>query len=385
MTGPLSRSGRPMLRLWLTSAGAGALVLALASAAAAAAARAPASAMRTASRAALPTGTRPGPAAVSDAQGNTYAVWRDPHGQLWEDRHAVSARSWGAARLIAGMANLESAPAATLQANAPIATYDGLYVFWAGRGSGAHPAANDLWYAFTHPDGTWAGPFLLAPGPVTSAPAVTTDNAGTMYVFWRNAAGYLDEITCDGGTLCGAGAAQQVSVNGHPAGPMGSGPAAGISGGGVSRLGSGSLYVFWRGAGAHYLWLAYLRFARWWGPDRARDTAGHPIGPLGSGPTDGLVTGAGWIFWQNPGDKGLEETTVKIPTTGPHLGPKPGSFAPQHHVSFTDPIASAPFLTLAFRGCAQAVFWKGTNSDLWWACYQRRWHGPADLHAGPIG
>jgi hypothetical protein len=284
------------------------------------------------------------------------------------------------------MNNLESAPAAVLMTSSPLPDLDGLYVFWTGRGSGAHPLTNALWYAFTNPDGTWSGPFLLAFGPVTSAPAVTTDNAGNMYIFWRNAAGFLDEISCAGGRTCGAGSPQQVTANGHPIGPMGSAPAVGISGnGGSSKLGGGSLYVFWRGAGGHYLWTAYLRFARWWGPDRVRDTTGHLLGPMGSGPTIGLGGTEGWIFWQNASDKGLEETTVTIPDTGPHLGPKPGRYAPQHHAKLAVRLASAPFLTFAFHtGCAQSVFWKGSNADVWMACYDRRWHGPTDLHAGPV-
>lgn len=361
--------------------GVTALVLALTSANVGATAGAPA-----ARRPASPqTGTRPGPTAVSDAQGNTYTFWRGPHGQLWDDRYNASAKSWSGAHLIAGMNNLQSALAAVLLTNAPIAPYDGLYVFWAGKGTGAHPLTNDLWYAFTNPDGTWTGPFILAHGPVTSAPAVTMGSASNMYVFWRNAAGFLEETGCAGGSSCGAGSPQQVTANGHPIGPMSSAPAVGIGGGGgLSEHGEGSLYVFWRGTGAHHLWTAYLRFARWWGPDRVRDTAGHLLGPMGSGPTIGLSGTDGWIFWQNASDKSLEETTVKIPDTGPHLGPKPGRFAPQHQATIAVRLASAPFLILAHLGCGQAVFWKGSNSDVWWACYERRWHGPTDLHVGPV-
>jgi hypothetical protein len=108
MTAPHRRLGRPVLRLSLLSFGATALVLALTSANAGATAGSSAAAQRPTM---LSTGTRPGPTAVSDAQGNTYTFWRGPHGQLWDDRYTASAKPGSTAEYGVSV-SVSAAPAA---------------------------------------------------------------------------------------------------------------------------------------------------------------------------------------------------------------------------------------------------------------------------------
>jgi hypothetical protein len=218
---------------------------------------------------------------------------------------------------------------------------------FANQAENIKPPSQEQW--------VFVSPQLPSGAAVPDSPAAGIDSSFNVYTFWKGTDGGLWEDNRTGsGTWSGAH-----EITGM--GPLGSQPT-------VAVTSAGNQYVFWKGTNG-YLYEGYYLNGSWNGPDKVTDTAGDPIGSMGSPPSAGVdSSGNVYIFWQNSTDNGLEETSGK--------GYQPGSFSGYHEISGTAPLGSAPSVAVDSNG-NQYVYWEDTSGYLYGAYnLNGTWNGP---------
>jgi hypothetical protein len=195
--------------------------------------------------------------------------------------------------------------------------------------------------------------------PPPNSPTAGVDSSFNVYTFWKGTDGNLWENNRTGsGSWTGAHKIADMGV-------LGSQPT-------VAVTSAGNQYVFWKGTNSGYLYEAYYLNGTWNGPNKVTDTSGDPIGPMGSPPTAGVdSSGNVYVFWVNPADNGLEETSGK--------GYQPGSFSGYHEIPNTAPLGSTPTVAVTSSG-NQYVFWQDASGYLYEAYnLNGAWNGPSKI------
>jgi hypothetical protein len=227
-------------------------------------------------------------------------------------------------------------------------------VVWPAPSSSPPPGPTPTPTPTPAPKGTkgWSNAINLNAGPLGSGPTAGVDGVGNQYVFWEGTNGalwdrwYLNN-SWHGPAKIGA------------AGLMGSEPA-------VAVQPSGQQDVFWRGRGSGQLWES-------WHTSSWHAAVNLHAGRLGSEPAAGAdKAGDEFVFWRGLDGHLWDKWYVGNRWHGPAL------------IQTAGKIASAPAVAVNPAG-GQYVFWQGLDGNLWETTYNNGWKPAVNLHAGPLG
>jgi len=283
-------------------------------------------------------GTPQASQAVAQPSGAVDAFYEGSNGTLWHDWFAPRT-GWHGPASMGG--SLATQPSAVASSPGTVA------VFW--KGTDGH-----LWEVAASPGKGWSPLKRLDMGTLGSRPAAVAQSNGVIDVFWRGSAdNHLWHAEYSPGN--GWSGPQDLGSQ------LASVPAPAVSG-------SGTVSVFWTGTDGH-LWEIRRGPGSAWG--RA---ASLGMGKLGGAPTaTGLASGVIDVFWPASSHASVWHVTY-TPATG------------WGKASDLSGGVSAGPAAVSSSANGVDVFWKGSDSGLWWAASQGgTWQQPVRLGMGALG